>query len=328
MAQKSIAFAVARTRVREGRLLTAERILRLFEAESAESAFQSLLEAGYGTQDARSFEDMIQSELQKTSEYIREVTPNEAATNAFLLKHDCHNVKVVLKSMMLSRPSIGLTALGIVEPEVLEKRLKEGDTGALTPSMQKAAKELLGQIESGSATPSGVDFAMDKACFADMALLAKESGETVVVEAVSAQADLYNLLMALRMRKNPDGSDILKRALLPGGKMDHDRLVASLKETDDGVARFLWLSRFGAPILEGMEEYVKTGRLTLLEKRCDDYILEFFRSRRGESFTLAPVVGYLFGKEREAQAIRLVMVAKANGMSEELVKERLRELYA
>ncbi|PWL43373.1 V-type ATPase subunit [Christensenella sp. MSJ-20] len=329
MAQKSIAYAVARTRVNEGRLITEERILRLLEAEDPGAVRNALSETGYGSQDAESFEEMIQSELLRTSRYIQEVTPNQAATDAFLIKHDCHNAKVILKSMMLGRdPQASLVALGTLDPELLYKRMSEGDAGMLPNHMQRAARELLAAIETGNLAPSAVDFSMDRACFADMEALAKASGEPIVVEAVAAQADLYNLLMALRVRNNPDGAEILRRALLPGGNLDHDRLIGSLKEPDDGVGRYLWVSRFGALIQEGMEEYAKTGKLTLLEKRCDDYILELFRAHRGESFTLAPVIGYLFGKEREAQAVRLVMVAKANDMPEELIKERLRELYA
>ena len=63
MAQKSIAYAVARTRVNEGRLITEERILRLLEAEDPGAVRNALSETGYGSQDAESFEEMIQSEL-------------------------------------------------------------------------------------------------------------------------------------------------------------------------------------------------------------------------------------------------------------------------
>ena len=55
MAQKSIAYAVARTRVNEGRLITEERILRLLEAEDPGAVRNALSETGYGSQDAESF---------------------------------------------------------------------------------------------------------------------------------------------------------------------------------------------------------------------------------------------------------------------------------
>ena len=40
-----------------------------------------------------------------------------------------------------------------------------------------------------------------------------------------------------------------------------------------------------------------------------------------------PLIGYLLAKEREAGAVRLIVTAKAVGMSADKLQERLRELY-
>ena len=75
------------------------------------------------------------------------------------------------------------------------------------------------------------------------------------------------------------------------------------------------------------QTYAQTGKMSLLEKEADDYVMELFRKHRYEIFTIAPMIGYLLAKEREAQAVRILMVAKENGLPIDMVKERLREQY-
>ena len=95
MPQQSIAYAIARTRAMEAKLLTTEKLRRMLDMTSAEQELRVLSESGYGHGEQEDYEAMIRSELAGAVAYVRDVTPNEAATDAFLYKNDCHNLKVL-----------------------------------------------------------------------------------------------------------------------------------------------------------------------------------------------------------------------------------------
>ena len=327
MAQQSYAYAAARTGVNETRLISQERLLRLLEASGGkEQAFAGLLELGYGGTDAHDYEEMIAVELQNTAQYLREITPNKKATDAFLLKYDCNNLKAFLKSLLQGRSLQTISPLGTIEPERFMKTIKEGDFSPLPSHMKEAAKELQSRMESGQLSPNTIDFMMDIACFQDMQSLAEQSGDALIQEAVQVQIDLTNVLMAVRVRKSAAAAEHLQRVIIPGGSISRQRLMESLKEPAENLTRSLLPSAYSA-LDNGMQTYAQTGKMSLLEKEADDYVMELFRKHRYEIFTIAPMIGYLLAKEREAQAVRILMVAKENGLPIDMVKERLREQY-
>ena len=76
MPQSSLVYAVARTRVLEGKLLTQDRLRRMLDAQSAQDALRALQEMGYGGAQEGDIKQMIDQELSQAYRYVREVTPN------------------------------------------------------------------------------------------------------------------------------------------------------------------------------------------------------------------------------------------------------------
>ncbi len=103
MPQDSVPYAISRTRVLEGRLITKEHLTRLVESTCVSDAVRTLHEYGYGgnAQDMDA-QKLVERELQQAYDYVRSVTPNEYATGVLLLKGDCHNIKSILKTKMLA----------------------------------------------------------------------------------------------------------------------------------------------------------------------------------------------------------------------------------
>ena len=67
--------------------------------------------------------------------------------------------------------------------------------------------------------------------------------------------------------------------------------------------------------------------MSAFEKWCDDYLTEVMRSQKWEPFGIGPIVAYILARENEMKAVRLILSAKINNLSEETVKERLRSMY-
>ncbi|MDK2799758.1 MAG: V/A-type H+/Na+-transporting ATPase subunit [Clostridiales bacterium] len=45
------------------------------------------------------------------------------------------------------------------------------------------------------------------------------------------------------------------------------------------------------------------------------------------AFGIEPLVAYLMAKENEIKIVRIIMVGKINNISNEIIRERLREAY-
>ena len=324
MPQDSIIYAVARTRALETRILTREKLKRIMEAPDAAVALRITAEYGYGGGSA-DYEAMIDYELCSMAEYIKKVTPNIYATGAFLLKYDCHNIKTVIKAKMLGMaPDEMLVNTGNIDAERLKSLLDNGSYKELPPNMALAARAIMEKLEIGSVAPQTVDLELDSACFSDMALYANESRDAFVKECVEAICDLLNFRTLLRYSSGAKSVPIAA-VLFSGGSIDKQKFISCVDLSAEEAAKKTGITKYGDAA--GIDDYIKTGSAKVLEKKADDYIMGLAKSRRYQAFEVAPLVGYLLAKEREAQSIRLIMVAKANGASDEMIEERLREQY-
>lgn len=45
------------------------------------------------------------------------------------------------------------------------------------------------------------------------------------------------------------------------------------------------------------------------------------------SFGPEPIIAYIFAKENEIKAVRIILTGKKNGVDPDIIKERLRERY-
>ena len=66
---------------------------------------------------------------------------------------------------------------------------------------------------------------------------------------------------------------------------------------------------------------------TAFEKYCDDLLTDKMKSQKWEPFTIGPLIAYIIARENEIKAVRIILSAKLNSLDNEIVKERLREMY-
>ena len=110
MAQDNALYAVARIRCHENGLIGRERMARMI-AGTAEEAMQVLTGAGYGgaaaAEGTADVEALIAAELARTDALVREVSPDPALTELFLMQADVHNLKALYKLRLLGGGDAG-----------------------------------------------------------------------------------------------------------------------------------------------------------------------------------------------------------------------------
>ncbi len=321
MPQLSLAHAVARVRVLEGKLLHLEQIERLLQAPTLQEAYKLLEEYGYGP--GSDYETALRQARQDLCAFLREVSPNQRVTDAFLCKTDYQNAKLLLKGRMQGLDASGYAVdCGAVALKTLQEAVEEKEYHRLPKALAEALREAETELNLHP-EPGRIDLVLDARWPKEAAELSK--GCKTAQGYFLVLFDLTNLRSMLRAAKAGMDGRAAREQLLPGGEVDEDALVACLGEPAKLLRLYEKQPYYRA--LQPAFEQALQGGLYALEKLQDDVLLGMLRQKRHETVALEPLLGYFVAREREMEMLRLVMAAKVNDFSQEAVLERLREMY-
>ncbi len=317
-------YAVARIRMLEQKILSQQALYQMAEAKSAEDALRIMTEGGTALDssfDVHDYEKLLSDRTREMYKTIGELVPDENFMDIFLYKNDYHNLKVLLKSELSgTNGDRYLVEGGTLEKENLKKMLENRDFSAFSPVMANAVKdafELYHKTQSGQT----IDIVLDKACYQEMMRTAKESKNSFLIRYVSKLSDLTNLKSFLRIRNMKKGFDAFANVFLEEGTISLDTFEKAFEDSENYL-KYFSASDYGTLCEKEME-----NGFTAFEKACDNYMMDFVREAKLVSLTLEPLVAYVYARETEIKAIRIIMTGKLNNIDSETIKERLRDAY-
>ncbi len=330
MPQTSYPYACARISALEKGLIS-ESVFRRMVESSLDDVMRVLLDARYGNiPDAvpSDCERMIENEMKEAAKTIAEITPDSSLTDLILLQKDIHNLKVLIKSRMLSKTvSPVLEEGGLYSTEYLEKCVNEQTYSELPEQVSDALYRMEAQLRVHP-EPQIVSIFLDYGYHAYCLEQSKKMKESqFATKYFSALCDFNNLLTFLRMRSMGSSKEDMKEMLLPAGGISREKLISAYELSADTFSRALSGSVATEEINAGLTEMVSTGNIGALEKARDNYLFSLVRNHRHEVLTFYPILGYYLAKDREAKAVRLILTAKRNGLDDAVITERLREMY-
>jgi V/A-type H+-transporting ATPase subunit C len=156
---------------------------------------------------------------------------------------------------------------------------------------------------------------------------AQKNKSSFLMDYISSQIDLINIKTLVRVKAMGYGRELLKKVILSNGKLDYGFFNDVFDESYETLIERLAYKDYGKVVEEGISSYMKTRSLTKFEKLSDDFIFELAKKGKFVAFGIEPLVGYLMAKENEAKIIRMIMVGKINEIPNELIRERLRDVY-
>ena len=148
--------------------------------------------------------------------------------------------------------------------------------------------------------------------------------------------DLHNIKTFLRLHILKEPKDKLENLLKPcAGFIKKDTF---LKLYDKDLSVFLnrleYVHKHGrildyASILRGpIQKLQQENSFVALEKATNDFLIQVLKSAKYLSFGPEPLLAYYFAKVNEINLMRMIILAKLNNVSSDLVKERLNNVYA
>ena len=319
-------YISARIHTLETKLLTRERMERMLSARTAEEAARVLAECGYGDFPALTpagIEETLNQARLALFDDLRRDAPNPNLVDVFRVKYDYHNAKALLKAGAVGRDAGPLLLdAGRYPAGQLREDVERGDLDRYSETFRQAvaaARETL----ASSGDPQAADFILDRAYYAEMLQAAQASGSSFLEGYVRLSIDNANLRALVRSLRMGKGPDFLKRALLSGGNVPPDRLLtAGGGELPTLFAR--------TPLEEAAQagaEALGGGPLTQFERLCDNALTAYLSQARRVPFGEHPLIGYLYAKENELTAIRVILTGRLAGLDTATIRERLRESY-
>ena len=307
----------ARVRAMETRLLTRERLERLLDARDNGEALKVLAECGYGelnAADSAELERSLSAAREDLFAELEAAVPDGRMLDIFRVKYDYHNAKVLLKAAVVGQEAQRLLLHGgRYDPQQPEQW---GDFFC------KAVNEARACLEE-TKDPQQADLLLDKACFGEMGLLAKECSSDFLQGYVRLAIDAANLRSWVRCARLEKDYEFLKQVLVEGGNVSVDALLRAREVGEPfRVGPLSQAARLA-------DELAKpgAGSLTAFERECDNALMAYQDKARRTAFGEEVVAGYLFAREAELTAIRTVMAGRMAGLRGDVILQRLRKSY-
>lgn len=326
------AYAVARIRVLEDRMVDEAKMLRMIDAADFEGAHSVLNETQYAELFEKlkvqfDFEELFRLELRRLKGLLDRLSPSNSILESLWYKYDIHNIKFLLKAKVLGIDidSSQLFTVGNIDLESLKTYVLQG-SGFLSVK----TRTLIGNVEAEykkSGDPETIDILLDKEYFSRLKKVAELNAVPFFVSFVRSQIDLANIKIFVRVKVGERAVETFKSFFIEGGTLSLSFFSEVFDKSLEDFAGKLRFSPYGTIVSEGIDFYLKEGSFVVLEKFMGNYLLDHLRKARRLSFGIEPLIGYMVAKESEIKTLRLIFRSKLEEVGIETIKQRAVKAY-
>ncbi len=323
MGDTGYVYAVARIRVKEKNLLSDSDIGMMTGMKDEKEIMDYLAGKGWGDGDPGSMDrdEFLACEEEKDLQLIKELKVPDSIFSVLSYPKRFHNLKAVIKDLCTEEAPGGLTyPLEGFEEDRLKGIISERRFKELPEYMQKVAEEAYDSLlETGDG--QRCDIMIDKACLEAMRDAGKASGSRLLERYEEETVAVTDIKIAFRALRAGKDREFLEEALAECSSFDRDALINAASSGEESMMEFLYGNGYG----EGADA-IKESPFAF-EKWCDDRVIDSLRPQKTNSLSEGPVIAYYLARENEIKTVRMILTAKANGFSEESIRERMRKMY-
>lgn len=314
-------YANAATKAHETSMLSADKIVRLADAQDIAAAVRILTESGYGQNfvptHPENYSEMLEREREAAAAFVKSVAPEGSGIECFYLIKDYLNLKILFKKEFFGADG-DLVSGGVYGVEALKSAVSGAKPEGLSEEIREAVAVLL---ESRAETPSAVDITLDRAYFKEITRRAKKSRSKLVKEHFTDLIDGKNAVTFIRVKRAKISEKRFRELFIEGGSIGIDAYIKVFGE-DNALATVLKGSKISTLFSDGTDD------LSAIERNLDDMLFKRIADARYDMFSDAPLVYFVFGKEMEIKTVGVILSAVKNRLPKEEMKVRLRQIYA
>ncbi len=328
-------YTVARLRALENRLLDEAFLSRLIESDSLEAAVKALGETSYAPwlMDMKApsdFDRAIESELIHCYNEVATFTPDAPLVALCRLLYDVHNVKVLVKSVILrsqggkSRFDL-LSHLGNIDTDQLVLAVEGEEYWELPYGFAEAIPQAL-EAWSQNHDALEVEKILDHVYLQNLLKTAQDLKMDLVTQWVRLRIDGENVKTLLRLSRIDMDRRFLATYLHDGGTLAVSSLVSMASEPVENWARAIGHADISTLLVPFQTEGDFNSQLIQFEKDLDNFVSDRISESRYGTFEPANVARYLWAKEMEAKNLRVVLVSISNGVEKDAIRGLLRHV--
>lgn len=321
--------ASARAAYLQQHLITEDELLRAAGAGSAQEAY-SILSAKqkYKNKDVKDYESSLNEELASAYRLVEEMTGQRGLTDIFRYPADGHNMKVMVKSRAAEGDFSELyKSGGTVDAAVMTDELNKGRFEKVPEVLGHAGIEAAERL-AATGEPQIADVVIDKAVIRLISEAAAKTESSIIMEYAAAGTDLVNIRSALRLLRMNADVHTAAGVFSPEGSCTLSEFEEAYSGGYDALKK-LAADIFGSERIAEAVELIKHGRpMGVFERKEDRYLMSIFKKAREIPFGIEPVLSFLYFKEHEIKACRVVLTSKLFDVPKEQIAERVRYIYA
>ena len=319
----SFGFAVARIRAKENTLLSNQALENLMACRTYSDCVRFLLEKGWEGTENDAAEELIEKQQDETWALMRELCSEKEIHffDIFRYRDDFHNMKAAIKEAYVQKenPNVYMDN-GTIPIATIKKCAADGDFGALPYLMMKAGKEAY-DVLFHTGDSQLCDVIIDKAALEAIYKAGKETGNDLLKGYVELRCGAANISIAVRSCKAKKDADFLKRAFVECDSISANRITEATRNSLEAIYDYLESTTYKDAI-----GYIKESPAAF-ERWCDNRMINVIRPQKYKSFGIGPLAAYVLAKQNEIKSVRIILSGKINNLSDEAVRERLRDMY-
>ena len=320
-------YLSAYLRAKEAGLLRRERLERMAAAPNADEAAKVLAECGYpelvGASDAE-LEAAFSARRTAVLDDMEKLCPEPALVDAARLRFDYHNAKVLVKGEAAGAAGKELMSdCGRISAAKLTEAFDQDDWRSVPPALAQAIRSARNTLARTS-NPQVTDMELDRAYYKELLSLTETLYSDFYTRFVRLSIDISNLRSAVRCLRGHMDEGVLSAAVIEGGNIPAGPMVRRIY--GDGITATFTGRSLEEPAALG-EAAAEGAPLTPFERACDNALTRFLDEAKLVSIGSEAVVAYLAMLESEIVAIRMILQGKCGGVTNEALRERLRESY-
>lgn len=307
MNRNDFILAASIIKVKEKKLLTEQKLIRMLEINTSKEILKILNDTDYsysmlGITSEDMYEEILFKEMKRVYSFARELAKkDQKIVDILSLKYEYQNLKLLLKNDI---SNINL------DKYILDTGIK--DKERLNSSFKKVKN--IKNIQEAT-------IILDKMYLEHLNDIANELEFDIFKKYSKLVIDKYNVVTFLRLKKQNKNIDYVEDIFVDNGSINKDELI-KIYENNDYIKVFKKYSDS-----KYWDKFEKNNNISEIEKMYDNLIIELAIEYKNVNIGPEPIFTYILAKEYEMKALRLIISSKLNSVNIDLVKERMRGTY-
>lgn len=321
MRDEDYTYAVARVRCNELYLLNNQDIAQLVATDSYAACMKLLQDKGWGDGKETQMETLLSYETKRTWDFIGELTSDLSPFQILLLPMEYNNLKATIKSVIQETTSGNVFFQGgETSPETMRTAIAEKDYDLLPKHMRDAAKsayETFIQTQDGQLC----DAIIDSACLYAILQNGENSKNPILKEYAELTVAISDIKIAVRCCKTHRAFTFIRTSIVPCKSLDADRLTQAAAKDLSAIFEYLAATDYAEAAAALQVSY------SAFESWCDNQMMSLIQAQKSNPFSVGPLFAYVVARQNEIGMVRIILSAKRGGIDDEIIRERLRDMY-